>query len=1736
MKSNCNVHKHDKVDNKDKNILHTKIGSDVPQLQSLEESSQIPIAEDIEDDIIRLDKDNNSFIANLLDGSKIMVLVDSGSTNSILSQNLIENHSCIKARGQWSKLQEPAKLGIANGGHIIADYQIKFDIYVQGKPIVINALVVRQSLGTPDILLGTNDLQMMDGILNFKRNVLLIKRKIRPCFKLDKDVTIPKYGVKYVKMYAKIKKPFKSKDVVIQATGLGKRTLPNRSLIRLKNNKCHVPLTNTTGKEIKLRKGMIMANLDCKTSFYIMHPVYRLDILNDKTLMYIEDVREDRDRQDLYPATDDSKVYETKDRKQIKEYNSQKYPFLDSQDIKINMTPREILEMEIDLHKECILPQKDKKPFMNTLENYKEAFSLYGEIGDCDYTVDLKVNNDDMRFIRPYYASETDRILIDAEMKRLEMMGVIKEGLASFSSPVMLVAKKDATAKKRVVLDLRKLNSLIDKLNFPFPLVEDCLERIGSYQAKILSAIDIRDAFFSIRLSPESQKYCGVSTYTGGKSYYFVRLCQGLSISPSVFSEYIGKVLSSVPDHEKFCLSYMDDLLIFSETVEDHQRHIAVILEAIQKHGLKISPKKSLFFRKKVEYLGYIIEIINGYPHIGIQNSKIDAIRRLKPPNTLKTVRGFCGMVNFLSKFLPKLSEILRPIRRLTRKNVPFQWSESCQNSFEEIKKLISQAPVLRLPNRHGLIRVYIDTSKTGVGCSIFQTPDIEGLEPEGLIGYYSKTLPAACERYSSTELEAFGIYNVVSAIRMLKSRYFHIITDHSALLNIFQSHNEIPTLRLKKIMEKLSRYQFSLFHKSGKEMFICDFLSRASFEPDDATPTVPPMAIENLLYVTTRRKAKETGQVIPEIKDSIRELEKVTKIKKVHKPEVIESSLDPVQDTVPPTDTDIITNEPTRDNEDNPMENMDFTDKRDQPENIITSIPVVEKPKEPLGTTITKNILVGPDLANTRNNEDLEKHRINTSDTTDVNDPELSPYIRDNTLVGRGTSVSLDQIPISRKSFIPLLSKDKKELETMYDTHTPVTGSDFIVPEPLFRSLQEQDIVWKRIPKQVELEKFLQEVRSRCLGDFSVPIKHKEITQELRSDPFFKHIYNYLHSGILPTSKRQSRIIKNNAEDYVLVKELLFKIVEPKNDSDYRLLLAIPDSCSHYIINHYHDSLVSSHQGIIKCFYKIKQKYFIPKLFDKLTQYIQSCAICQARKVPTKSQETFEWLPRISQGYKVFDELHVDTKHMYESVEGFKYMLVLIDAASRFTLAFPMKRVTAASVAEIILQKICLFFGPFKTLYSDLGKEFNNKIMLYLTRALGIELKFCAEQFHQSNLSERAIKTISEHLLSRLTGHGRQWPMYLPAVCYAINTAPHRTLQGFTPYQLLFGREPRDFLNLHLETGLESIPISYRDYAHNIKDKLQKVGQIVTELQNKCQEEQRLNRAQSIKLAEPFKEGDLVYLLYPRNTDLQTNTLKFKVSWLGPLMVDAMIDDRNCTLSDLEGRLLNGIFSIKRLKRAYFRGELGNISNIKNLKRDVHGAVGNTPSTMLCFNDGYVPSHVDLNDHLSSFDDCPFVDNKTLHLIPRDNVMLVTCPTERCGSNRKKIRIGQNRGEGRPAEHSEMIVKRARYKDGILQILLSSNEISYDVWITPCADLHKDVHNLCVIHVLNKDSLPTGRVIIVSKQVAQKPISELKKESVRVTGSILNFDRFRFGKPSVPAYSSNELDRKVCFIEEVDG
>ena len=243
-----------------------------------------------------------------------------------------------------------------------------------------------------------------------------------------------------------------------------------------------------------------------------------------------------------------------KDREQVSLVD--KYSWLDPEDERRNMTDREILAKYIDL--EMSYPnKKEKVEVMDMLYKYKEAFSLRDEIGTCP-----RSQTKSPFFIRPYHAREEGKEVMDKEMKRLCYMGILKEGFLAYSSPVMPINRK-LTKDKRVVTDFRHLNVRIAKNNLAYPLVRDTFSTLGSSKCEVLSILDLKDAFHSLRLSENSKKYCGILPYFGSLSYLYQRMPMGLNISPSIWQSYINAILNCLQT-KKYCEAIMDDLILFT--------------------------------------------------------------------------------------------------------------------------------------------------------------------------------------------------------------------------------------------------------------------------------------------------------------------------------------------------------------------------------------------------------------------------------------------------------------------------------------------------------------------------------------------------------------------------------------------------------------------------------------------------------------------------------------------------------------------------------------------------------------------------------------------------------------------------------------------------------------------------------------------------------------------------------------------------------------------------------------------------------------------------------------------------------------------------------------------------------------------------------------------------------------------------------------------------------------------
>ena len=201
------------------------------------------------------------------------------------------------------------------------------------------------------------------------------------------------------------------------------------------------------------------------------------------------------------------------------------------------------------------MTRREKKEVRELLYEYKDTFSLRDEIGTCpNIEVEIDVTDKTPFFIRPFHAKEEDKAILHKEMKRLCYLGILKDGFLAYSSPVVLISRK-VIQDKRVVTDFRHLNMWIAKNNLANPLLKDTFTLLGSSKCKVLSVLDLKDAFNSLRLTGNPKKYCGIFPYFGSTSYLYQRMPMGLNISPVVWQSYIKVVLSCL-SCRKYCEAY----------------------------------------------------------------------------------------------------------------------------------------------------------------------------------------------------------------------------------------------------------------------------------------------------------------------------------------------------------------------------------------------------------------------------------------------------------------------------------------------------------------------------------------------------------------------------------------------------------------------------------------------------------------------------------------------------------------------------------------------------------------------------------------------------------------------------------------------------------------------------------------------------------------------------------------------------------------------------------------------------------------------------------------------------------------------------------------------------------------------------------------------------------------------------------------------------------------------------
>lgn len=412
----------------------------------------------------------------------------------------------------------------------------------------------------------------------------------------------------------------------------------------------------------------------------------------------------------------------------------------------------------------------------------------------------------------PYMHKEKVKI----EIGKLLKDGIIERSNTPYINPLVIVTKK--SGEIRICLDARTINKYtVPQYEAPL-MVDAILGRITN--AKIFSKLDLKHSFWLIPLDEESRKYTGFTV--DGEIFHFKTTPFGLQSSCSALVRALHNILNK---YDKFVLHYIDDILIYSDNIDNHRKHLDIVLYELDKNGLKLNIDKCQFYKQQVTYLGYQIN------QTGIQmdEDRIQTIKQFKRPNNLKTLRGFLGMINYFKRIIPDLTAFELPLIELLKKNVRWTWTETQQKAFDDLKNIIIDKLKIYHPNYNLPFTIRTDASIHRLAGVLLQTQD----DIEVPISFTSRVTKKHERNYSVSELELASIIFTITKMRFyLLGNKFIVQTDNQALTSIL--NNKYGNNRIHRWAVLLNEYNFDIQYIPGKTNILADALTRMDERQDD--------------------------------------------------------------------------------------------------------------------------------------------------------------------------------------------------------------------------------------------------------------------------------------------------------------------------------------------------------------------------------------------------------------------------------------------------------------------------------------------------------------------------------------------------------------------------------------------------------------------------------------------------------------------------------------------------------------------------------------------------------------------------------------------------------------------------------------------------------------------------------------------------------------------------------------
>lgn len=1301
----------------------------------------------------------------LFKGHELTFLVDSGSELSFIKKSKLKDWVEIDTSNKATVSGLPKKnvMTLGTVSVDIAKTKCKFH--------TLNDTDI--SLSQYDGILGRDFAHKTDCDILLSKNCLRIGKYYVP-FALDDIMTIPARTKQLLTVNIK---NFEVEEGLLNIQNVGKGVFVGNSIVRNDHGRAHFYGINVNDHEVKFS----LKNVNLK-KFKIVNCLGIPD-LNAETL------------------------YENKE--QDKENSTNVYTIRKDEGISRSEKIKKLINWKN-------LNYEEKCHVEKLVENSSDIFILPGEplsTAKCE-PIEIPLEDKKPIYVKQYRQPPALNEIAEKTVEDYLKQGIVRESTSPYNNPIWVVERKSqGTEKKyRVVVDFRHLNKKTAKYSFPLPNINDLLDRIG--YAIYFSSFDLKLGFFQLPLKEEHKKFTAFST--ANRHCEFERLPMGFINSGAHFQSFMNIILSGLTPEE--CLVYMDDILIYANSLEEHEKKYNRLIERLREYNLKLAPEKCNFLQRDIVYLGHIINDKGVQPNL----STVEAIKKFPIPKNKKNVQEFLGKTGYFRRFIRDYATKAEPLNKLLRKNEKFVWSNDQQISFETLRDILCNEPILQQPDFRKDFIVTVDASNIAVGGMLSQYHEDKKIDLP--IAFASKPFKERERKWSATEREFYAIIFALQHFRpYLYGRKFKIFTDHKPIVSAISKKR--PATKLQNWIAELQDLDFEIYYKPGKTNVVADSLSRNPcleiIKKAVAYSCTAKCLENNKDDITENIENDNNDEIVGENQKSSEDSRTTGAEDSRHsKMELADESqrvVDHTEDSrmAKTPDGKVEKRKPGRPRKGvEPKKPEAEASKRYNLRDRKALVPsgAPQKPPEEKKSKLVSNRSETSDPRNIGSSENIAKKmtkRSNDSSDSELSDSSDSDFsdmnnvdvfehsesnlnVTNNHLFGCKTDVAFfTTSDLCLKSDIVQILLERKYLDSEKFQKSSPKKHDI----KIFR--KSKNYVFAIICKK-DIEDFtsLEDVKI-CLNNFKKALEEHDIKNcRISRDPII------FDESFWRKTKNEIRKIFENSNNKITVCENILPVPPAEKRRD--------------IIAEYHISALAGHKGRDRTFSKIAKRFYWRHLRADVEEYVKRCQDCQLKKNSRIKRKSPMCITDTATD--AWDKVSIDIVGPLPTTKsGNNNILTLMDNLTRYGIAVPIPDATSQTIARAIAENLICKFGTPLAILSDNGSNFMSKVMDHFTEIFKIR-KFNTSTYHPqgNSILERSHHNLNEYIRIYINDKKDEWDDYIPYAMLAYNNSPH-TQTKISPQELIFGtvaRIPSEF------PPLEKIK-TYDDVLNNIHSKL---------------------------------------------------------------------------------------------------------------------------------------------------------------------------------------------------------------------------------------------------------------------------------------------------------------------------